>query len=76
MALAAAEAHLDPSAIVILDAKAMTWKDGSLDCPRMGVMYTQGVEQGYQVVVQAADRTLDYRWGRSGDPRLCLPPGQ
>jgi hypothetical protein len=38
-------------------------------------MYTQGIEDGYKVVVTAGDRTLDYRWGRSGDPRLCLAPG-
>jgi hypothetical protein len=73
--LAADETGLDPTAIVIVSAEPVTWKDGSLDCPKIGVMYTQGIEDGYKVVVTAGARTLDYRWGRSGDPRLCLPPG-
>jgi hypothetical protein len=75
VALAAAEAHVDPATVIVVSAEPVTWKDGSLDCPRIGVMYTQGIEAGYKVVVSAAGRTLDYRWGRSGDPRLCLPPG-
>jgi hypothetical protein len=75
VALAAAETNVDPASVVVVSAEPVTWKDGSLDCPRIGVMYTQGIVAGYKVVVSAAGRTLDYRWGRSGDPRLCLPPG-
>ena len=73
--LAADETGLDPTSIVIVSAEPVTWKDVSLGCPKIGVMYTQGIEDGYKVVVTAGGRTLDYRWGRSGDPRLCLPPG-
>ena len=72
--LAAQEAGVDPSAVVIVSAEKVVWKDGSLDCPKMGVMYTQGLEDGYHIVVTAGPPTLDYRWGRAGDPRVC-PPG-
>jgi hypothetical protein len=71
--LAAADTGLDPTAIVIVSAEKVVWKDGSLDCPKIGVMYTQGLEDGYHIVVKAGPRTLDYRWGRVGDPRLCPP---
>jgi hypothetical protein len=60
---------------VVVSAEPVTWKDASFDCPRMGVMYMHGAEAGYKIVVTAGHRTLDYRSGRSGDARLCLPPG-
>jgi hypothetical protein len=59
-------------------AKAVTWPDGSLGCPEPGMLYTQMVVKGYQVVLAADGTRYDYRIGAGGTPALCdsrLPHG-
>ena len=59
-------------------ADAVTFSDGSLDCPEPGMSYTQALVDGYQVEIEAGDETLDYRVGAGGSFRLCEsdgPPG-
>ncbi len=60
--------------IVVLTAKAVTWPDGALGCPQPGFMYTQALEPGYQVVLDATGTRLDYRTGSAGMPILCENP--
>lgn len=55
-------------------ARQVTWNDGSLGCPEAGVMYTQALVDGYQVVLIAGDETLDYRIDDSGGFRVCDRP--
>jgi hypothetical protein len=62
---------VDADAIVVVSVKPVTWMDGSLGCPRPGVMYTQSVVPGFRVIVQARDRKLDYRVGRAGTAKRC-----
>lgn len=57
---AAAKAGVDPSAITVLANSAVTWSDGSLGCPRPGVMYTQSLVEGFRVILQANGVQLDY----------------
>jgi hypothetical protein len=47
------------------------WPDGSLGCPQPGMLYTQVLTPGYQVVVEAGGEEYDYRMGRTGTFRLC-----
>ena len=61
----------DVSDVELVMAKAVTWNDGSLGCPEPGMMYTQALVDGYQVVVRAADQEFDYRVGRSGAFMIC-----
>lgn len=61
----------DVSEIEVIMAKAVTWNDGSLGCPEPGMMYTQALVDGYQVVVRSADQELDYRVGRNGAFAIC-----
>ena len=61
----------DVSEVEVIMAKAVTWNDGSLGCPEPGMLYTQALVDGYQVVLRVADRELDYRVASSGDFRLC-----
>ncbi|MDQ3689927.1 MAG: hypothetical protein M3406_07845 [Chloroflexota bacterium] len=61
----------DVADLEIVMAKAVTWNDGSLGCPEPGMMYTQALVDGYQVVVRAADQELDYRIGRDGAFMIC-----
>lgn len=67
---AAAEAGVDPADVTLVSAEPVTWGDGSLGCPQPGMMYTQALVDGYQVVVKAGGEELDYRVG-NGQVRLC-----
>jgi hypothetical protein len=60
--------------IAVLIAKAVTWPNGALGCPQPGMMYTEMIEPGYQVVVEAAGQRLDYRGGSGGALSLCENP--
>jgi hypothetical protein len=55
----------------VVTARAVTWPNGALGCPKRGVMYTQALIDGYQVVVKAGGTTYDYRFGSTSAPRLC-----
>ena len=73
---AAGRTGVAPADITVVTAKSVTWPNGALGCPQPGFMYTQMVEPGYQVVVEAGGTRLDYRVGISGAPQLCEnPPG-
>ena len=63
-------------AIEVTRAEAVTWSDGSLDCPEPGMLYTQALVDGYDVVLDAAGTELDYRATTNGDYRLCESPGR
>jgi hypothetical protein len=71
---AATRLGVDPSAVTIVDAHEETWSDGSLGCPQPGMMYTQALVDGYQVVVEANSTRLDYRGSGPGQFRLCENP--
>jgi len=53
-------------------AQAVTWPDGSLGCLEPGMLYTQMVVQGYQVVLAVDGTRYDYRVGAGGSPSLCV----
>ncbi len=59
------------AALTLVRAQAVTWSDGSLGCPEPGMSYTQALVEGYWVVLDAGDQTLDYRASASGAFKLC-----
>ncbi len=59
----------------VVSAERVTFNDGSLGCPQPGVQYTQAQVDGLRVVVLAAGRMFDYRFGKSDTPRLCKNGG-
>jgi hypothetical protein len=66
----------DASAATVTQAEAVTWPDGSLGCPEPGMMYTQVVTPGYQVVLEFEGTTYDYRVAGEGQViRLCQDLG-
>ena len=73
LADAAARSGEPAEALEVITAQAMSWNDGSLGCPEPGMLYTQALVDGYQVVVRAAEEELDYRAGNGGF-RLCENP--
>lgn len=59
---------------VVVEATAVTWKDGSLGCPVPGQMYTQALVDGYQVILEVDGEQFDYRVGSGANVRLCGSP--
>lgn len=57
--------------IKVTSAEAVTWPDGSLGCPKPGMMYTQALVAGYRIVLQADEQTLNYHAMSRGRPLFC-----
>ena len=70
------EGRLGPGgpAIMVTQAEAVVWNDGSLGCPQPGVLYTQALVNGYRVVLQAGSDSYDYRAAEQGFFFVCESP--
>jgi hypothetical protein len=69
---------VDNQEIQIIKADSVVWNDGSLGCAQPGMMYTQALVNGYQVVLAVGDQEYDYRASDTGYFFLCegvLPLG-
>jgi hypothetical protein len=73
---AAQRSDTEPDAVEVIQAEAVTWNDGSLGCPEPGMMYTQALVDGYQVILRAGDDELDYRVSAAGGFRICEGSGR
>lgn len=65
-----------PATIEVARAERVTWPDGSLGCPRPGMLYTQALVRGYFVQLHANDRHWNYHGGRGGPPHYCDSPDE
>ena len=74
IAEAASGAGVDPSAVRVVSAEAVTWSDGSLGCPEPGMMYTQALVPGYRVVLEIDGEELHFHTSESGDFTFCEDP--
>jgi len=70
---AAQKANIDASQVEVISARAVTWNDGSLGCPKPGVMYTQALVPGYQVILSAGGAQYTYHTGRGTSFVECRP---
>lgn len=57
--------------IKVLSAEAVTWPDGSLGCPKPGMLYTQALVPGYRIVLEAGEQLLNYHVSSRGRPMFC-----
>ena len=71
LADAAKRTQFEPSLLKVTSAERVTWSDGSLGCPRKGMLYTQALVPGYRIRIQAGADSLDYHAGLRGGPVLC-----
>ena len=62
---------LDPSAVSIVSSGPVTWRSGALGCPKPGMMYTQALVPGFQVILQAGKTTYHYHAKAGGQPFYC-----
>ena len=74
LADAAARTGVAADEIVVTRAQETEWSDGSLGCPEPGMMYTQAIEPGYHLILDADGEELDYRATVRGLFRLCEDP--
>ena len=59
--------------IKVIRAENVTWRDGSLGCPKKGMFYTQALVPGTLIVLRVGDAEYEYHSG-SGDPFYCAQP--
>ena len=71
---AASESGVDPANIRVVTAEAVTWRDGSLGCPKPGQAYTQALVPGFRVVVEIDGEEVHYHAAQSGEFRACADP--
>lgn len=75
-ALTDAAAHLgvEEAAIELETAEAVTWRDGSLGCPKPGEMYTQALVDGYRIVLRADGELVHFHGAWDQLPFRCDDP--
>ena len=65
---------LDDSEIAVTSIDEVIWRDGSMGCPRSGMVYTQQLIDGSRLVLQAADARYHYHAGAGRAYFLCDNP--
>jgi hypothetical protein len=58
-------------AVAVLKAEQVIWSDGSMGCAQPGMMYTQAMVDGYQVIFTLAGEEYDYHMSAAGVFVLC-----
>ncbi len=62
--------------IEVLEARSVTWPDGSLGCPQPGMRYTQVLVDGALIRLLAGGKVYEYHSGGSRAPFLCEQPAK
>lgn len=70
----AATAARDPADINLTSARRVTWRDGSLGCPREGYMYAQVLTAGILIELELDGDAASYHAGGDGKPFRCEDP--
>jgi hypothetical protein len=62
---------VSPDDIAFVAFKSVVWPDGSLGCPRPGMVYPQVQRDGFLIQFAVGGRTYNYHGGSGRDPFLC-----
>jgi hypothetical protein len=62
---------IDEAELSVIEARRVTWRDGSIGCPEPDMMYTQALVEGFYIVLEAGDERYAYHAGRDGRPFHC-----
>lgn len=65
---------VDPAQIRVVSAEEVTWPDGSIGCPKPGMMYPQVLTNGSRVVLEAQGQRYEYHAGGRRSAFLCENP--
>lgn len=74
IALLAEQLGVDPSVITVARSDEVTWRDGSIGCPRAGFMYTQALVPGTLVELVVDGVTYAFHQGGGQPPFYCANP--
>ncbi|MGD2101017.1 MAG: hypothetical protein PVG83_02190 [Acidimicrobiia bacterium] len=62
---------ISEESIEVVETRAVQWPDGSIGCPEEGVVYTQAIVDGTQVLLGYDGKFYDYHAGGDGEILLC-----
>lgn len=65
---------VDPGRIHVESRQEVTWRDGSLGCPKPGMRYTQALVNGYRIVLDCDGKSYAYHGAGGRLPFLCERP--
>jgi hypothetical protein len=65
---------LTEEAIAVLDARQVTWRNGSIGCPEPGLAYTEAEIQGELIVLRAGDSSYRYHAAEGAPFFYCKNP--
>ncbi len=68
------EIGVDPDGVQVVVYEQVTWRDGSLGCPKPGMMYTQALVDGYRIVLRAGGEEVAYHGSTGRPPFRCDHP--
>jgi hypothetical protein len=71
----AAHTGIDPADIDVVSHEQVTWRDGSLGCPKPGYSYTQVLVDGYRIVLRAGAEDYAYHGADGQKPFRCVQTG-
>jgi hypothetical protein len=72
----AKQTGVDPVQITLVSAEPVTWRDGSLGCPKPGMMYPQMLIDGFRVVFAAEGKQYAFHGDSRGNFSYCANPAQ
>jgi hypothetical protein len=64
----------EPGQIGVVSVEEVTWRDGSMGCPRPGMMYPQVLTNGTRVVLEYDGKRYEYHSGGRRSAFLCENP--
>ncbi|WP_289018263.1 hypothetical protein [uncultured Ornithinimicrobium sp.] len=65
---------VDPEDVEVVGYATVTWSDGSLGCPKPGMMYTQALVPGRQLVLAVDGQQASYHAAAEGPFTYCARP--
>jgi hypothetical protein len=60
--------------IEVVKESSVTWRDGSMGCPKEGMMYTQALVEGTLIVLRVDGKNYQYHSGKDRPPFYCENP--
>lgn len=60
--------------VAVAGFRDVTWNDGSIGCPQDGMMYTQALVPGYQLVLEVDGQKASYHSARDKEFSYCANP--
>jgi len=67
---------LEADEIIVVSAESREWRDGSLGCPKPGMMYTQAITSGYLIVLEVGGHQYEFHTDKGNTGVLCKIDGK